>query len=374
MIAQFSLGSVPTNVNDSGVEIASNRTWETLPGDRDTKTILEAAAKKIGIRQFRLAGALINRRTLQNIRRRFSNDNELHRPFREHLGLPIDASDFLLFLDDFLAIDPRLLFKHPVDLSASLLRNAGIFMHPDDIFFKKPRLYGATQNRITLTSTRRKRVFRPAVDGSHIGPSWVLRFQQPATEAKRISALYLKNPDFGNRVRSLVSQLKEQGAFVMVESTVRDRRRGFLLYASYVLSRAENERELAATVKRLNQLRDSWNLDIDIKFNHQTSWQKTVSAARDLANEFGVTFATIGGARNSSHYDGKAVDIYAISLPRVLTLRAPNGKTRRFDLYEDDQTRDLNLTPELIEWIEKNFNFRKLRKDYPHWSDSSRSR
>jgi hypothetical protein len=51
---------------------------------------------------------------------------------------------------------------------------------------------------------------------------------------------------------------------------------------------------------------------------------------------------------------------------------APDGAGRSFDLMEANQTRDLSLTPELIEWIEAHFQLSKLRSDYPHWDDAQR--
>ena len=69
------------------------------------------------------------------------------------------------------------------------------------------------------------------------------------------------------------------------------------------------------------------------------------------------------------HYDGVAADFVVVNLPRRLTLQAPNGHSRTFDLSGGQQSRDLNLTPVLIDWIEINFQFGKLRRDYPHWRD-----
>ena len=327
----------------------------------------------MGVRQFRMAGVVVDKKALENIRRRFSDKEALNRPFREHLGLPVDAADFLYFLDDLLAVDVVALLKNPLELPAASLRNLGIFVHPDDVFFNKPRKYGEGHS-LFIPARLKKAVEKPAADGSQIGPRWALRFQQPETEAKRMWALYRENPDFTQRVRSLVKQLRKQGAFVTIESTVRDRRRGFLLYASFVLSRVNSEKELQATTQHLNELRELWGLNVAVKFMHQTHWRESVRAAKELANHFGVTYATVGGAKNSSHYDGRAVDIYAIALPRVVTLVAPNGKKRRFDLYADHHNRDLNLSPKMIDWIEENFEFRKLRKDYPHWSDNARPR
>jgi hypothetical protein len=49
------------------------------------------------------------------------------------------------------------------------------------------------------------------------------------------------------------------------------------------------------------------------------------------------------------------VDITAVDLPRALTLVAPSGTRRTFDLSAPDQSRDLSLSPGLIDWIEVHF-------------------
>ena len=68
------------------------------------------------------------------------------------------------------------------------------------------------------------------------------------------------------------------------------------------------------------------------------------------------------------------MDLVALGLPRRLALRAPGGEMRRFDLSHPEQPRDLSLTPELIEWVERHFGLEKLEADYPHWNDTWPSR
>ena len=89
-----------------------------------------------------------------------------------------------------------------------------------------------------------------------------------------------------------------------------------------------------------------------------------------MADTYEVVYATEQGARSSNHYEGTAVDLVALGLPRRLTLRAPGGETRRFDLSHPEEPRDLSLTPELIEWVEQHFGLEKLEADYPHWNDN----
>jgi hypothetical protein len=89
-----------------------------------------------------------------------------------------------------------------------------------------------------------------------------------------------------------------------------------------------------------------------------------------MAETYEVVFATREGARASDHYTGRAVDLVALRLPRRLVLRAPGGEVGRFDLSGSDESRDLSLSPKIIDWVETNFGLRKLRADYPHWSDT----
>jgi hypothetical protein len=125
-------------------------------------------------------------------------------------------------------------------------------------------------------------------------------------------------------------------------------------------------------VKRIEKLNRDWQLDVPITWRHPDGWRATREAARQMADTYGVDYATEKGAKDSDHYDGAAADIWAVGLPRKLTLVAPDGAKETFDLADPEQTRDLNLTPELIEWVEEHFRFEKLRTDYPHWGDADR--
>ncbi|MQM40464.1 hypothetical protein KBTX_04523 [wastewater metagenome] len=88
-----------------------------------------------------------------------------------------------------------------------------------------------------------------------------------------------------------------------------------------------------------------------------------------MAEAYNVVYATRSGARHSNHYDGDAADLVVVDLPRRLTLAAPDGARRTFDLSAPEESRDLDLTPRLIDWVERHFGLHKLRSDYPHWTD-----
>jgi hypothetical protein len=61
-------------------------------------------------------------------------------------------------------------------------------------------------------------------------------------------------------------------------------------------------------------------------------------------------------------------------MPRSVTLVASDGAVKTFDLSDPNESRDLSLTPRLIEWIEEHFFLEKLRVDYPHWDDAWQGR
>lgn len=179
--------------------------------------------------------------------------------------------------------------------------------------------------------------------------------------------------DFAGRIRALLEQFQAQGADAWLFSTVRSRERGYLIYGAFILSRAGDEETLRQRIETLDRLNREWGLNIPIRWRHPEGWRATIDAAEAMANAYNVVYATRSGARYSSHYGAGAADFAAMDLPREVTLTAPDGTTSRtFDLSDPDHPRDLNLSPAMIEWVEEHFGMKKLRSDYPHWTDASR--
>lgn len=177
--------------------------------------------------------------------------------------------------------------------------------------------------------------------------------------------------DFAARIESLLTQLREQGADAYLFSTVRRRERGYLIYGSFILSRARDEAAVNRRVKKLERLNREWRLDVPIRWRHPDGWRATREGARAMASAYNVVYATERGARHSSHYGASAADFAGMALPRRLTLAAPDGARRTFDLSAPNHPRDLNLAPHLITWVERHFGFAKHRGDYPHWTDTA---
>lgn len=352
--------------------LETDRTFDLLPSE-DSDAARAAALLRAGIalgaHRIRLAGVTVDRGELIQLSRTPAGE-PLVRAVRERLGRPVDLQDFLLFLDDLLrthALDaePRTFW-----VPSGRARTAGILLHPSDVFGDRPRLYG--ERPLALFRPERPAELEPAADGDPLGPRWTARYRNPETEEEMLAALKAHNAgDFTERLRALFRQLRAQDAEVWVYSTVRSPERGYLIYGSFILSRAQTAEQVRTRVDKLDRLNREWGLDIPIRWAHPDGPEATIEAARAMANAYDVVYATEYGARHSSHYTGLAIDFAAVALPRRITLTAPDGgASRAFDLSAPEQPRDLNLTPEVIEWVEEHFGMRKLRSDYPHWTDA----
>jgi hypothetical protein len=351
--------------------IATDRDWDRLPPPevRGARATLAAAAEILRGWPIRLAGVEVTAELLTRLAR--TPDGEpLLRATREAIGRPVDLGDFLLLLDDLALAATDGLHGTPVFLPSGRARGAGILLHPDDVFEGEPRRYG--QRPLAIYPPPRPAELEPAEDGAPLGPRWTARYRNPGDEEAMLAALDAAGgKDFADRIRSLLRQFRAQGAEAYVSSTVRSRERGYLIYGAFLMSRADTPQELRERAARLERLNREWGLNIPIRWRHPDGWQATAAAARKMAAAYNVVYATERGARYSIHYGAAAADFAAMNLPRNLTLTAPDGTRRRFDLSDPEHPRDLNLSPELIRWIEAHFGFRKLRSDYPHWADAT---
>ena len=353
--------------------IRTDSVWDVLPApspsvsDRDR---LKLAGEKLGDRRIVLAGVSIEGAMLIQIAKA-NRDENLTVSMREALGRPVDIPDLLAFLDDVLRTEPTRPSGVIVFVPPGRARHHGVLVHPDDVYGSAPRLYGA-HGRLPIDQPVPQRAdLAPAADGDPPGPSWTMRYRNPATEEERLRALTIEtgNSDFELRLRNLIRQLREQGAVVWVNSTVRRRERGYLMWGAYLLTKAADEASFEEALDRLDHANQDWNLNVDIDLDAAGDWSGTQAQARAMAETYAVVFATERGARTSSHYGGGAVDLVAVNLPRRLELVAPDGARRIFDLTASDQSRDLSLTPSVVDWVEVHFGLSKLRFDYPHWND-----
>jgi len=352
--------------------MSANREWDVLKPinpTRDVRAVLRDAATELGDWEIDLAGIKIDGAFLAELA-----DGELEEPITRHIRektkRAIDVADFLYFLDDVLKAGQDGRRGEPLFVHAGRARSAGILVHPDDVFKGKPRQY-PRRKTLSVDEPRPQAEYPPAEDNDPLGPNWTTRFKNPSDAAEMYLALAKTRPQatYASRIASLLAQIERQGAEVYVTSTVRNKHRGYLMWGGFTLSKATSEAAVDEQIALLNLRNEEWGLNAPITWAHPDGWEATVEAARVMTDTYDVVYATEKGAKYSNHYGGEAADFVAIGLPRELTLHAPDGEHRVFDLSDPEQTRDLSLTPELIGWVSEHYGFRKLESDYPHWND-----
>ncbi|MGY8804508.1 MAG: hypothetical protein ACKVK6_09760 [bacterium] len=356
--------------------LASNRVWEVLEpvgrGDQASRSAFSQAADQFGTFEIHFSGIVVDAKRLRTIAEA-SPGEPFTRVVRENLGRPIDVEDFAFYLDDVLRHRNAGYPKRTVFLSNHRARKAGITIHPDDVFFNRPRLYG-TRPVDVYHPIRPAEITTPAKPGDSLGPNWHALYRNPSATRKQLAAITMKAPTstYAARLKSLIDQIKQQKGEVYLNSTVRDPRRGYLMWGAFELANTTSEEGVESTAAMLDNRNRDWSLEVDIRWRHPNGWRATVAAAKEMAERYDVVFATEQGAKNSNHYGARAADLTILNLPRKLTLRAPDGAVETFDLSAPDNPRDMNLDPNLIEWIEKHFQMKKLLGDYPHWDDVAR--
>lgn len=357
-----------------GHALVPNRTWERLSpaaDDTDFRRAFAEAGAQLGDWKIDFTGLELDGPALEALAAKEPGE-PFTRVVREALKRPVDVEDFAFFLDDLLDAGAHGLRGTHVWLGTGRARAVGLLVHPDEVFAGKPRRYGEGMDRVELDEPEDQSSLEPAADGEPLGPRWTTRYQNPEGEARMLAALQKKSPAFAKRVQHLVGQLRDQGADVELASTLRNRQRGYLMWGSFVLSKATSAKQVDASVKMLRRYNTLWKHYVPIAWRAPGEWEATVEAARQMKDTYDVVYATRHGAQFSDHYDGQAVDVVVMGLPRTLTLKAPDGASQSFDLSAPDEPRDLSLTPALVEWVEQHYGFKKLRADYPHWGDAVR--
>ena len=355
----------------SGRDLAINGLWDHAPlavRAIDDRERLRRLGQLLGGWTLDLAGVPIHGQVLVELAN-VPTSEPLERAVREALGRPIKLDGLLLFLDDVLKSNRR---GRPIVVTPGRARRVGLFVTPDEVFDGKRYSYPRGRSEMSVHPPKRPRRVKPAPNGSLLGPRWTARYPNPHGENVLLHGLAKARPgsDYHLRVRSLIKQLRKSGAQVWLSSAVRPQKRGYLIWGSFILSRAKSAAEVRNAVRLLIVRNKEWGLHVPIKWFDPAGWEATRRRAQAMAETYDVVYATERGARQSDHYTGVAVDMTVVGLPRMLTLQAPDGAQATFDLTGVEETRDLSLSPQVIEWIETHFGFEKLRADYPHWTDT----
>jgi hypothetical protein len=350
--------------------IAVDRAWDVLPAPgADLRPAYRVAGEKLGGWTISVAEVEVDGARLVALAGT-APDEPFTRVLREGLRRPVDPVDLLYLLDDVLAASDRRGQRFVVTQSRA--RDLGVLVHPDEVF--KQGVVQSFPGKATVVEVDDpppQDTFPAAVDGEVLGPNWTMRYRPPTDREAMFAGIAGKRPDYAVRVRSLVQQLEAQGCDVSLTSFLRFPERGYLMWGAFELKRASLA-DQPGVLERLRAAGEAWG-HVPIAWSHPDGPEATKEAARRMADVYGVVYATETGARTSRHYEGKATDFTALGLPRALTLTAPDGATRTFDLSGPDEPRDLSLTPAVIAWIEEHFHMAKLRSDHPHWEDAAES-
>lgn len=351
----------------TAVPLPVDRRLTVLP-DAPLSEQLHAAAERLDSWTIELAGVPLDGARLRDLAEPGDLPHVVH--LRENLGRAVDPEDLVFLLDDVLAAEERRGERFHIHTGRA--RSYGVLLHPDDVFKKKPRNYPRKRTLPVDEPKEQAAIDTPAEDGALPGPDWTARYRNPADRPEMLEALRRERPSatYADRIDDLLTQLESQGAEVYLASTTRMRERGYLMWGAFFLSRAGSEAQLEERLAIVEDRNTAWELEIPITWRHPDGWEATKDAARQMADTYDVVYATENGARSSNHYGARAADLIAIDLPRRLTLTAPDGATRSFLLTDPDESRDLSLTPRLITWLEAHWGMRKLKSDYPHWTDT----
>lgn len=346
--------------------LPADRTLQVLSADSPRERIRQAG-EHLGEHSVEVAGVTLDGPTLVALAET-APDEPFTRVVREATKRPVDVDDLVYFLDDVLRAEDRR--GDDICVTSGRARSAGILLHPDDVFKGTPRRYGTKP--INVDRPQPPEQHEPAADGDVLGPEWSARYPNPTEFEQHLTDLQEARPTsgFAQRIRSLLAQLQAQDVEVYITSAVRSRHRGYLMWGAFTLSRQSSSAGVDRTLEKLETTNADWGLHTPITWSHPDGWEATVESARQMADAYGVVYATESGARYSNHYGGEAVDFVALGLPRSLRLVAPDGAIGTFDLSNAEESRDLSLSPTLIRWVEEHFSMKKLKTDYPHWTDA----
>ena len=356
-----------------------NSNWEVAPQYKNTKdgrlNQLGELTHRLGQEKIVLAGSKITKGLLEKIYVE-GTSRPLTQVTREQIKRPINLIGFLKLLDDIVvAKETGVPLPPKIHLSSRRARKMGVLMAPREIFRGIPVVYPNGYASLDLSphiATPSNETTEPK-DSPYLGAGWTQKYPQPRGEKQKMKALEkLTDDDFHRRVESLINQLRKQQVKVYLGATVRSQERGYLIWGSYLLSTAQSRIEYRKAVRKLTRYKKRWKLKIPIRWYHPRGWETSRDLALEMVETYQTAFATRAAAEKSKHYEGRAIDMTTFHLPRKLLLESPCGVLGHFDLSASHQTRDLNLTPEVIDWIEKHFGMKKLRSDYPHWEDEEK--
>ncbi len=180
------------------------------------------------------------------------------------------------------------------------------------------------------------------------GTAWWRANQARYPNSREVDDL---EPGFRSRVEDFIACLRQAGATVTVNSTLRHATRAHLMHYSWKVAYGELD---PADVPRRS--------GVDIEWDHG-DLETSRTAAEEMVNLFGMAHIA---ALTSNHIKGKAIDMN-ITWKDVLVLTRPAPLLAKIESRpRTGQNRELHEIGATV------FGVRKLVSDPPHWSDNGK--
>jgi len=181
------------------------------------------------------------------------------------------------------------------------------------------------------------------------GADWVREFPGSSSTADL-------SMQFCPGVERFIKALKKAGASVNISATLRPPERAYLMHWAWMLSNKK------VTPEKIPSYRG-----IPIEWNHQTN-EKSVIAAKNMVNAYGMQRLHIAPALNSRHTEGNAIDM-DISWSGILKIEDAKG-----EMVEIEKRPSNGMNVELHK-VAKTYGVVKFSGgmgDAPHWSTDGR--
>jgi hypothetical protein len=177
--------------------------------------------------------------------------------------------------------------------------------------------------------------------GEPSGPQWCTRFPTSAS-------LDDLQPDFGDKVRAFLSQLKKAGATVSIAATYRPPERAYLMHWCCMVANSGQDPHSIAPMK-----------GVAIDWAHGGSIADARAAAKKMMAQYEIQFPA---SLESRHTQRRAIDM-TIGWTGTLNIMDFNGQKHAISSSPRNGS-----NPELIK-VGATFGVMKLVSDPPHWSD-----
>jgi hypothetical protein len=184
------------------------------------------------------------------------------------------------------------------------------------------------------------------------GAQWVSRF------AGSNSISDCSEP-FQSKLASFVTALKDAGAMVKISATLRPPERAYMMHWCWLIAKGKADPQ---KIPSMEGVHIKWGHEDDGKY----SKEKSISAAKDMLNGFGMQKLGTAPALDSKHTRGLAVDMN-VTWVGTLTIKDANDKSI---IIKTKPTDGMNKELHAVSATYGVIKYNAGGIDKPHWSDT----